>query len=443
MTTEKKEFLTYPVYKRASVNWIKSLPDHWEVRKAQYLFSRMQRQVQEEDEVITAFRDGRVTLRRFRREEGYTFAIKEIGYQGVRKGDLVISAMDAFAGAIGVSESDGKCSPVYSVCKAAPNVMPHFYGYMLQNMARTGFITSLSKGIRERSTDFRFAEFKVLELPVPPLAEQRDIVTFLDHETAHLDGLIERKNRLLDLLEEQRRAVISQAVTRGLNPDAPLKDSGVSWLGQVPREWEMQRLKNLSVFVTSGSRGWAEYYADDGSIFVRIGNLQRNSINTDLNDIQYVRVPLGAEGERTRIQEGDVLISITADLGSVAAASPVIKDAYVSQHVALVRLNDGVEARWLAYSVMGDLAKSHFKMASYGGTKIQLSLEDVRETPVIVPSLEEQKVIAAYLDLETAKLDVLRQKLEQSIAHLREYRAALITAAVTGQIDVREEATQA
>lgn len=205
----------------------------------------------------------------------------------------------------------------------------------------------------------------------------------------------------------------------------------------------MQRLKNLSVFVTSGSRGWAEYYADDGATFVRIGNLQRNSINPDLNDIQYVRVPLGAEGERTRIQEGDVLISITADLGSVAAASPVLKDAYVSQHVALVRLNEGVEARWLAYSVMGDLAKSHFKMASYGGTKVQLSLEDVRETPVIVPSLEEQKVIAAYLDLETAKLDVLRQKLEQSIAHLREYRAALITAAVTGQIDVREEATQA
>lgn len=440
MKIEKRMLKGYPRYKESGTEWLGQMPDHWNISRAKSLWRNSSDKNHSEDQLLAATQKDGVVPRSSLDFRVWSPGEDLTGYKLVLPGDFVIS-LRSFEGGIEYSRHRGIISPAYVVLNARKKINTEYYRWFLKSDIAISFLNSLTTGIRQGRT-IQYGEFAEMPCPQLPLEEAAQIANFLDRETAHLDGLIERKNRLLELLEEQRRAVISQAVTRGLNPDAPLKDSGVPWLGQVPREWDMQRLKNLSVFVTSGSRGWAEYYADDGSIFVRIGNLQRNSITPDLNDIQYVRVPLGAEGERTRIQEGDVLISITADLGSVVAASPALKDAYVSQHVALVRLNDGVEARWLAYSVMGDLAKSHFKMASYGGTKIQLSLEDVRETPVMVPSLEEQKVIAAYLDLETAKLDVLRQKLEQSIAHLREYRAALITAAVTGQIDVREEATQ-
>ena len=146
--------------KDSGVNWLGRLtPQDWKIFRAKFIWKKENRPVHPDDSVVTAFRDGQVTLRENRRSEGFTFAIKEIGYQRVFKGDLVISAMDAFAGAMGISESTGKCSPVYSVCSPVKLVEQKYYGYLLKDMAQKNYILSLAKGIRERSTDFRYAEF--------------------------------------------------------------------------------------------------------------------------------------------------------------------------------------------------------------------------------------------------------------------------------------------
>src|SRR5690606_6986358 len=196
-----------------------------------FLFELQKRGVREQDQIVTCFRDGTVTLRANKRTEGFTNALKEIGYQGIRKGDLVIHAMDAFAGAIGVSDSDGKSSPVYSACvPRSPSVSAHYYARLLRYMALAGFVSSLAKGIRERSTDFRWSDAAEIFLPVPPAEEQAQIARFLDHETARIDALIEEQQRLIELLKEKRQAVISHAVTKGLDPTVPMKDSGVEWL---------------------------------------------------------------------------------------------------------------------------------------------------------------------------------------------------------------------
>lgn len=126
---------------------------------------------------------------------------------------------------------------------------------------------------------------------LPPLSEQKSIAHFLDCETGKLDNLIAKKERFIELLQEKRTALISHAVTKGLNPDVPMKDSGISWLGQIPKHWEVKRLKYLSSLITSGSRGWAQYYSDYGAIFLRIGNLTRTTIELDFRDIQYVIPP--------------------------------------------------------------------------------------------------------------------------------------------------------
>lgn len=199
------------------------MPVHWQLLRAKSIFDRVRRPPRPTDRIVTAFRDGQVTLRSNRREDGFTNALKEIGYQGVRVGDLLVHAMDGFAGAIGISDSAGKCSPVCSVCipKWPEQVEMSYYGYLVRQLAVTDFITSLAKGIRERSTEFRFSEFSVLSLVLPPKAEQTQIAKFLDYETAKIDALIEKQQQLIALLKEKRQTVISHAVTKGLNPDAP------------------------------------------------------------------------------------------------------------------------------------------------------------------------------------------------------------------------------
>ena len=149
-----------------------------------------------------------VTLRKNRRELGFTESLKEIGYQGIRAGDLVIHSMDAFAGAIGVADSDGKGTPVYSVCKPSPQVNAYFYAYILREMARNRWIQALAKGIRERSSDFRYTDFAWQIVPLPSLPEQTAIVRFLDHADRRIRRYIRAKQKLIGLLEEQKQAII-------------------------------------------------------------------------------------------------------------------------------------------------------------------------------------------------------------------------------------------
>ena len=236
------EFKQYPSYKKSGVEWLGDVPEHWQIVRTKDIFNHRKEEALEDDEIVTAFRDGQVTLRKNRRTDGFTNSIKEHGYQHINNGDLVIHEMDAFAGAIGVSDSSGKSTPVYTVCYAKnENINHHFYSHFFRTMAKTGFINSLAKGIRVRSTEFRWNESRNVYLAEPPKADQEKIVSFLDTETARIDNLIAKQEKLIELLEEQRKSIISHAVTKGLNPNAPMKDSGVEWLGEVPEDWEVKR----------------------------------------------------------------------------------------------------------------------------------------------------------------------------------------------------------
>ena len=213
----------------------------------------------------------------------------------------------------------------------------------------------------------------------------------------------------------------------------------MEWLGEVPEHWTITRAKYCFDFVTSGSRGWAEYYSDEGSLFFRIANLTRDTIEPKLASIQNVNPPSGSEGERSQIKNNDLLISITADLGSVCVANDSVSGGYVSQHVALCRPAKTVsDSRWLAYFVLSDCAKEQLLGSGYGGTKIQLSLEDIRELWVVQPPEDEQINIAKFVDEKMDKFSDLSEEAEYQVQLLQERRTALISAAVTGKIDVRD-----
>ena len=273
---------------------------------------------------------------------------------------------------------------------------------------------------------------------VPCASEQIAITKFLDERTCRIDDLIERKRRLIELLDEKRTSLISQVVTRGLDPNSPMKESGVDWLGRIPAHWTLTRTKFLFSYVTSGSRGWAEHYSESGQVFLRITNVTRDGIELSLDDLQRVSVPDGAEGERTRAQPGDLVISITAWVGAVGIVPEGLGQSYVSQHLALCRPKAGIHSRWLAYTLFALPMKSQFNQLMYGGTKVQLGLGDVKNILVPVPPPNEQQMIAQHIDELTGKYAEAQHSTTSAIDLLREYRSALITAAVTGQLDLRD-----
>ena len=200
--------------KDSGVEWLGEVPEHWDLVRGRFLFVKMERPPMVDDKIVTAYRDGEVTLRENRRLDGYTIAVKEIGYQRVLINDLVVHGMDAFAGAIGVSDSDGKCTPEYAVLNTIKdNYNAHYYAHVLRLMSNRDYIYVICPSVRERAPRFRFEKLKNVFLPTPPSKEQSDIVKYISNIYDKTESLIKKSLRMIDLLQERRTALISAAVT--------------------------------------------------------------------------------------------------------------------------------------------------------------------------------------------------------------------------------------
>lgn len=422
-------FRPYETYKDSCVDWIGSIPSTWDVQRAKWLFKRMDRAVRPEDDIVTCFRDGEVTLRNNRRTEGFTTALKEIGYQGIRKGDLVIHAMDAFAGAIGVSDSDGKSTPVYAACvPRLPNtVVPTFYAYYMRHLALSGFLVSLAKGIRERSTDFRFNDFAELEVPFPPLAVQRAIVTFLDEKCAKIDEAVKIKEEQIARLRERRQIIIQVAVTRGLNPATRMKESGIDWIGQIPAHWGVLPLFTLAKVKSIANRPDLELlsvYLDRGVVpFADVEEKRTNTTSLDLSAYQVVDV-------------GDlVLNNQQAWRGSVGVSAfrGIVSPAYI-----VLSLSQDFDSDFANYYFRVGTTVANYLISSKGVGTIQRNLywPKLKRALITIPPKSEQISIVKYIHANTQQIDAGIAIKNRQITALKEYKTSLINAAVTGKIKV-------
>ena len=221
---EKREALINHIFTRgldtntdlkpSGIAWLGKIPKSWEVRRGKYLFSQSSLPVRETDEIVTCFRDGQVTLRKNRREDGFTNAVLELGYQGIRKGQLVLHSMDAFAGSIGISDSDGKCSPEYIICDPlCDGIDSQYYALLLRVMALRGFIQAACTAVRERAPRIRFSHLANMFLPLPPISEQQAIVQTIEQEKDSTKDLVIALTDSIALLKERRSALITAAVT--------------------------------------------------------------------------------------------------------------------------------------------------------------------------------------------------------------------------------------
>lgn len=436
----------YKEYKDSDIYYLPVIPLSWKVLKAKYLFNQEKRGVRPSDEIITCFRDGQVTLRKNRRTDGFTNSEKEIGYQGVRKGDLVIHNMDAFAGSIGVSDSDGKSTPVYSCCTPKRNdINPYYYCYLLRALARSGFILSLAKGIRERSTDFRFNDFKELLLPVPPIEEQRAMVEYLDKATARIDNAIVQQQRMIDLLNERKQIIIQKAVTKGLDPNVPMKDSGIDWIGNIPEHWSVMKIRN---FLEQGKDGIKigpfgsslTGKVDSDYPFKVYGqwNITSNDFNAGKN---YVSKDTFNALQSYLVVSGDILVSMMGTVGKCAIVPENICPGIMDSHVIKIRLNKSIicnEFFVLAYDKDNNIGTYDcIQILKKGSIMDGLNSSIVKEIKIALPpTIDEQKSIVDYINVHISPIDHAVSSIRSTINLLQERKQIIINEVVTGKVKV-------
>lgn len=413
---------SYSNYKDSGVKWLGQIPLHWESLRAKNIFIRMARPVREEDEVITCFRDGEVTLRKNRRTEGFTESFKEIGYQGIRKGDLVIHQMDAFAGSIGVSDSDGKGTPVYICLQPKIECNNVYYAHLLRVMAHSGFIKSLYRGIRERSSDFRYETFARLSLPLPPLSEQLSIVSYLDGKVSAMDRLVLLTQQKVEHLKALKQAIIQEAVTTGIpNKNHILKQTNIKWIKQIPQHWEMKKIRSLFSERKEkvSDKEWEALSVSKQGITPQL----ESAVKTDNGD------------NRKKVCCGDFVVNSRSDRkgscgfsdydGSVSLISIVLKPRNIigKYYHYLLRSNDYIEEFYRnGRGIVADLWTTRYS--------------EMKNIELPFPPLSEQEEIVAYLDEKTAKIDLLIDKELQQIDHIKDLKQTLIADVVTGKVDV-------
>lgn len=387
----------------------------WHRTPARFLFARQQRAVRPADEIITAFRDGRVMPRSLRRTEGFTNAVQEIGYQGIRKGDLVIHSMDGFAGAIGVAEADGKASPVVHAYRPQRSAEPRYYAYLLRVLARQGFVGALAKGIRERSTAFDSETFRGLVLPEPAPRQQRAIADYLDVETARIDALIASKERLSTLIDERLGAA---------------RCSLLSGCGDMTPFRHVVRYRE-------GPGIMAADFRESGTPLLRIAGLQDGRVT--LAGCNYVDdTMVAARWRQFRVRVGDYILSGSATMGSVS----VVEDSEVEgaiPYTGLIILRPaeaGVHMPYVAHFLKSDLFMRQIDQMKTGMGLQHFGPSHLSEVRLPLPDFGGQVRLAERLTARERQAARARAKLREQLQLLREHRDALIAAAVTGELEI-------
>ncbi|ENS1775426.1 restriction endonuclease subunit S [Vibrio parahaemolyticus] len=278
-----------------------------------------------------------------------------------------------------------------------------------------------------------------LILVLPSRDEQTKIANFLDHETAKIDTLLEKQQQLIKLLKEKRQAVISHAVTKGLNPEVLMKDSGVEWLGEVPEHWQVCRLKHIATIQSGIAKGGKDLTGKTliSVPMLRVANVQDGYLK--LEDVHSIQIEPHML-ERYSLKNGDVLMNEGGDndkLGRGAIWREQIQNCIHQNHVFVIR-TQGIEPEWLDTLTRASYAKFYFFSVAKQSTNLaSISATNIKETPILVPSDEEREEILLFLQHQLARFDDLEGKCERQISLLKERRTALISAAVTGKIDVR------
>lgn len=432
----------YQEYKHSGVSWLGEMPAHWSVQRYKQVFvEREERSTTGQETLLSVSAYTGVSPRSEIVDEGDHLSRAESleGYKVCYPEDLVMNIMLAWNRGLGFSAFHGIVSPAYSVFRPLPGNSPRFLDYMVRSDQVTLYYKAFSSGVIDSRLRLYPDTFGALHCILPPPDEQAAIAAFLDREAAKIDALIAEQEKLIALLAEKRQATISHAVTRGLNPDAPMKDSGVVWLGEVPAHWAVVPLKYLVELKSGGTPSKDNLNYWDGDVpWASAKDLKVEKLGSTGDCITQMAVD---DGAASLVPVGVVLVVVRGMI--LARMFPVVETLVpmaINQDLKAVLPSAQVNTSFLAWLLRGSADESLQRLDEAGhGTKA-LRMDAWTSMHLPLPPLAEQIQIAEFLAKETAKLDVLSSESERAIALLKERRSALIAAAVTGQIDVRTAA---
>ena len=434
----------YPKYRDSGIEWLGEVPEGWDVYRMASLFREAIRLGDPALPVLSiSIHDGITDeeLSPEDRDRKVSQIEDKTKYKLVVPNDLAYNMMRAWQGAFGTVMVDGLVSPAYVVAEPTCSFRTGYIEQLLRTPMAIEEMRRFSRGIADFRMRLYWEYFRDLRVCLPPIHEQGAILEFISRETARIDALIEKKTRFIELLKEKRSALITHAVTKGLDPNVKMKDSGVEWLGEVPEHWQVKPIRRvLSSPLSNGIFKKKEEFGE-GALLINVFDIYRQDFKVDFdsldrvkcdpseivnyevfaNDLFFVRSSLKQEG-----------IAVVAIAGN--CSEPVVYEC----HLIRARPNRQVlNGHFGSYVLNSVVYRSKMVAKAKITTMTTIDQEAILSTELPLPSIVEQSAIAAFLDRETARIDALVEKTGKSIELLKERRSALITAAVTGKIDVR------
>jgi type I restriction enzyme S subunit len=440
----------YPAYKESSFDWIGDIPAHWNTVSLKWFCSIVNGSTPKSS--IPEYWGGNIVwitpadLGELNGHKAITDSARKISETGLDncgasltpKGSIVLSTR-APIGHLALSETvsctNQGCKTIVPDISRTDNSFLYYYLFafkkILQSLGRgSTFVELSSQDLKDFVTTF------------PPPPEQEAIADFLDRKTTQIDDLIAKKQRQIDLLHEQRTALINQAVTKGLNPDSPMKDSGVQWLGKIPSHWDVKRIKYLGK-ITGGYSFKSDEFRnfDTGCRVLKISNIQ--TMRIDWNDESFIDESYYQKLPTFRIFQGDLVFALTRPIISTGIKAAIIQSEskiLLNQRNAVFRASNDLTVTWMYYVLFNSKFVEHFEsLIDATGQQPNISSIDISNIPIPMPPDDEIINITAYLEQKTKLIDQSIIQTEGQTELMQEYRTALISGAVTGKIDVREE----
>ena len=427
---------TYPAYKDSGVEWLGEIPEHWEVRRLKYTAPVSTSKLDEKpvDALYIGLENVESKTGRLLLDTPIESVDSVVGV--FEKGSVLFGKLRPYLAKVACVEFSGVCTTELLVLQPTIFVSAKFLYYRLLSDDFIQLVNSMTYGTKmPRASGEQIGNFHI---QLPPISEQRVIITFLDRETSKINTLIAKKECLIKLLQEKRAALISHAVTKGLDPDAKMKDSGVEWLGEIPEHWEVRRLKFVGAFYSGGtpSKENLDYWSGDIP-WVSPKDMKYEAIHDTEDHITTKAI----EDSSTRlVQPGAVLIVVRS--GILKHTIPVginIIPVTINQDMKAIVLKPILRPEYLASVIRGYQNTLLVEWRKEGTTVESIEFDLLANTSCPIPPVAEQQAIISYLEHETARIDALITKIGDAIEKLKEYSAALISAAVTGKIDVRDE----
>ena len=422
---------TYASYKDSGVEWIGEVPSHWEVKKFKRVFYEIKKRINHELN-CGYIRFGKVI---YKDDEKIPESTKR-SYQVVLKGDFLVNPLnlnyDLISLRIALSDIDVVVSSGYIVLSNSVALDKTFYKYFLHRFD-VAFMKLLGSGVRQTLS---YNDIANCDLIFPPLKEQSAIASFLDRKTAQIDKAISIKEKQIELLKERRQILIHQTVTRGLNPNVKLKDSGVEWIGEIPQNWEIKKIKHISSQIVDGAH-FTPTYVDKGVPFLRVTDLSTPlQTSIDWENVKYIPYKEHKELiKRAHPKKGDILLSKN---GTIGLTKVIDWDEEFSFFVSLclIKLLSNVDPQYFCLFFNSPIVDKQITFGSSRTSVTNLHLEKIKELLIIVPPIQEQLNIVTKLNLQLIKFDTLHRKELDQIEKLKELKSTLINSAVTGKIKV-------